>query len=242
MKKYNPKIILTISSVIIGIIISTLMKANVEYYAPVTIKSIQNMQNEITMTKNEIVELNLVIEEKQKELEVLENISKGDENIIDILSGDLKFNKSQSGYTQLEGPGISIKMYDNPDSQIVGLDINDDVIHDVDILNILNDLKIAGAEAISINGERVVSNSEIKCGGPIIRINGKSVGTPFLIEAIGDPKLLMASVNAPGTYGDVLKNVYFIGFEVKVEDKIVIPGYTGRFSFKYAKPKGEGDI
>ncbi len=42
-------------------------------------------------------------------------------------------------------------------------------------------------------------------GGPIIRINGKSVGTPFLIEAIGDPKLLMASVNAPGTYGDVLK-------------------------------------
>ena len=140
-EKYNPKIILTISSVIIGIIISTLMKANVEYYAPVTIKSIQNMQNEITMTKNEIVELNLVIEEKQKELEVLENISKGDENIIDILSGDLKFNKSQSGYTQLEGPGISIKMYDNPDSQIVGFDINDDVIHDVDILNILNDLK-----------------------------------------------------------------------------------------------------
>ncbi len=65
----------------------------------------------------------------------------------------------------MEGPGISIKMYDNPDSQIVGLDINDDVIHDVDILNILNDLKIAGAEAISINGERVVSNSEIKCGG-----------------------------------------------------------------------------
>ncbi len=54
-EKYNPKIILTISSVVIGIIISTLMKANVEYYAPVTIKSIQNMQNEITMTKMKLL-------------------------------------------------------------------------------------------------------------------------------------------------------------------------------------------
>lgn len=242
MKRYNPRIILTMSSVILGIIISTLMKANVEYYVPVTIKSLQNTQNEISVIKNEIAELNTVIEEKQKELETMENVSQGDQDIIDILAGDLKYNRSIAGNTQLEGPGISIRMQDNSDTQIVGFDIEDDVIHDVDILNILNDLKIAGAEAISINGERVISNSEIKCGGPIIRINGKSLATPFIIEAIGDPKLLMASVNAPGTYGDTLKNVYAIGFEMKVKDKIVIPAYTGRFSFKYAKPKGEGDI
>ncbi len=242
MRRHNPRIILTISSIVLGIIISTLMKANVEYYVPVTIKSIQNTQNEINMIKNEIAELNTVIEEKQQELEVLENISRGDEDIIDILAGDLKYNKLISGNTQLEGPGISIKMYDNPESYVVGLSADDDIIHDVDILNIINDLKLAGAEAISINGERVITNSEIKCGGPIIRINGKSLATPFIIQAIGDPKLLTASVIAPGTYGDVLKNVYFIGFEVNTEEKIVVPAYKDRFSFKYAKPKGEGDI
>lgn len=242
MKQYKVKTILTVFSIIIGIFIATQMKSNVEYYAPVTIKSIENMSRDITIIKTEIDELNRVIKEKEDELIILENVAKGDENIIDILLGDLSYNKSMSGHSQIEGPGISIEMYDNPDSQIMGFAIDDDVIHDVDILNILNDLKVAGAEAISINDQRVLSSSEIMCGGPVIKINSKSIATPFVVKAIGDPKLLMASMIAPGTYGDVLKNVYYIGFEPKVEDKIIIPEYTGRFSFKYAKPKGEGDV
>lgn len=48
--------------------------------------------------------------------------------------------------------------------------------------------------------------SELKCRGPVIGINGISIGTPFIIRAIGDQKLLMAAVNAPGTYGDALKH------------------------------------
>jgi uncharacterized protein YlxW (UPF0749 family) len=51
----------------------------------------------------------------------------------------------------------------------------------------------------------------------------------------------MASVNAPGTYGDALKNVYFIGFEPRIEDKIVIPAYIGDSGFDFAKPVGEED-
>lgn len=241
MKKNNPKLIITVFSIIIGIFISTQMKIKVESYAPVTLKSIQLAKNEINSVNNEIAELNKIIKQKELELEIFENISKGDENIIDLLRGDIKNNKAISGYSEMEGPGIVIKMYDNINYDIQSFDINDEVIHDVDILNILNDLKIAGAEAISINDQRVVSISEIKCGGPIIKINDKSVGTPFIIKAIGDPKVLMASVNAPGTYGDTLKNVYFIGFEPKIEDKIKIPPFTGRFSFDYAKPLGEGD-
>lgn len=242
MKKGNPNLVLTLFCVILGIFIATQMKLKVESYAPVTIKSLQVTKNEIKNINNEIAELNKAIIQKQEELEMLERISKGDENIIDILTADLIYNMNSSGYTAVEGPGIVITMYDNPNEQIMGFDINDDVIHDVDILNILNDLRISGAEAISINDERVVSTSEIKCGGPIIKINDKSLGTPFVIKAIGDPKLLMAAVNAPGTYGDTLKSVYYIGFEPTIEDRIRIPGYTGRFIFNYAKQKGEGDL
>ena len=236
------KFTLAIFSIIIGIFIATQIRANVEAYVPVTIKSIENTKNEIDTLKREIDELSKVIEAKEEELEVLENIAKGDENIIDVLRNDLHSNKITSGYTKLEGPGITIKMFDNPSDEIVGFDINDDVIHNVDVLNIFNDLRIAGAEAISINGQRVMSTSEIKCHGPIIRINGRVIATPFIISAIGDPQLLMASVNAPDTYGDLLKNVYFIGFEPKIEDKVTIPEYKGDFTFNYAKPKGEGDI
>lgn len=241
MKKNNPKIILTLFSVIIGVLLSVQMKLKVESIAPVTIKSIQETKNEINIINNEIFELDKLVKQKEEELELLKNIEHGDKNIVDILKEDLDLNKLISGSTSMEGPGIRITMYDNMSSDIVGFDINDDVIHDVDILNILNDLKIAGAEAISINDQRVVSTSEIKCVGPVVRINHKSIGTPFVIKAIGDPKILMASVNAPGTYGDTLKSVFQIGFEPEVEDKLIIPAYNGNFTYTYAKPVGVGE-
>jgi uncharacterized protein YlxW (UPF0749 family) len=241
MKKFNPKLTIAIFSFVVGILIATQMKIKVDSYVPATLKSIQTLKSEIHSVNKEIAELNRDIRAKEEELSVLENISESDENIIDLLSADLKYNKTSSGYTAVEGPGIEITMYDNPNEEIMGFDINDDVIHDVDVLNILNDLKVAGAEVISINDQRVLSSSEIKCAGPVLRINDVRIGTPFIIRAIGDPKVLMASVNAPDTYGDTLKSVYYIGFEPVMKDKIYIPAYTGMFSFNYAKGKGEGD-
>lgn len=240
MKRNNPKIILTLFSIIIGIFIAIQMKLKVENYVPVTLGSIQMMKNEIVTVNKEIKELEKMINNKEDELEILSNTTKGDD-IIDRLSEDIKINKMNSGQTSLKGQGIIISMYDNPEERIVGFDINDDIIHDIDILNIINDLRIAGAEAISVNGERVISTSEIKCGGPIIRINGRSSGVPFVIKAIGDSKLLSASVTAPGTYGDIIKSVYQVGFKTSVEDSITISAYLGRFDFKYAKPSGEED-
>lgn len=240
-QKTNPKIIIALFSMIIGVFIAAQMKLKVEYYVPATLKSIQSTKNELNMITNQIAEMEKIIKEKEEQLGILENISMGDKNITDVLSADLELNRTMSGRTHLQGPGISIVMYDNMDSEIIGFDVNDDIIHDIDILNIINDLRAAGAEAISINDQRVVSTSEIKCRGPVMGINGRSFGTPFIMKAIGDPQVLMASVNAPGTYGDTLKTVFQIGFEPRIEDKIVIPEYKGNFRFNYAKQVGEGD-
>ncbi len=242
MNKINPKLLIVLGSIIIGLLTSAILNNNVSIYIPATRESMEQTKQEIKLLKDELKELEEVIAVKEEQLWQLKNADSSNEEVSDILLGDLKYRKMSSGYIEMEGPGITIKMYDNLSSDVIGSNVNDDVIHDVDILNILNDLKIAGAEAISINNERVLSISEIKCGGPIIRINGTSVGTPFVIKAIGDPQTLMASVNAPGTYGDTLKNIYFIGFEPKIEDEIIIPAYKGRFNFKYARPKGEGGI
>jgi len=241
VKNKNPKIILSVFSILVGVLLASQIKLQVELIVPVTIRSLQETQNEINQINNEIIELNNIVMQKEEELKVLEGILEDDRKIEDILLEDLKYNMAIFGKTPLEGPGIEIVMYDNIDTIIEGFDINDYIIHDVDILNVLNDLKIAGAEAISINDQRVISTSEIKCGGPIIRINGRSIATPFVIKAIGDPKLLMASVNAPGTYGDTLRSVFAIGFEPEAKDKVAIPAYAGNFSYKYAKSVEEGD-
>lgn len=235
------KTLILIVSIGLGILISTMIKSNLESYAPVTLSHLKKTEKEIEDSIQESNELDKIIDDKEKELQSLGELAFNDEDIVDKLNMNLISNKSISGYLALEGPGLTIKMYDNPEEEIVGEDVNDDVIHDVDVLNILNDLRVAGAEAISINGERVVTSSELKCRGPVIGINGVSIGTPFIISAIGDPKLLMASVNAPGTYGDALKNIFAIGFETEEKDDLYIPAYSGSFDFKYAKPVREDE-
>lgn len=240
INKNKGTLIILIISIGLGVLISTMMKSNLETYAPVTLLHLENTEKEIQATIKEVNELEKIVENKQEELKSLMDLLSNEESIVDKLNENLMSNKTISGHLALEGPGIIIKMYDNQDEEIIGQDVNDDVIHDVDVLNILNDLRLAGAEAISINGERVITSSEIKCRGPVIGINGRVVGTPFIISAIGDPTLLMAAVNAPYTYGDILKN-FSIGFEPEERDEVYIPAYSGNFDFKYAKPIREGD-
>ncbi len=236
----EPKLIIMIFSLIVGIFLAIQFKGNVDMYVPATLNSLQNKRIELNIVKAEMEGLKEIIRENEKKLDELKNISE-EKEILEILESDIKKNMELAGITNLEGPGIIISMYDNDEIRLddhnFDFNINDDIIHDIDILNIVNDLRIAGAEAISINNERVVSTSDIKCGGPIIRINGRSSGTPFIIKAIGDPVALNAAVNAPNTYGDTLKNVLNKGFDTYTEDLIVIPKYDIPLNnFKYAKP------
>ena len=241
MKISSPKLTIGLFSIIVGVLISSQMKLKVDQITPVTVQSIVAARNELSSVRNEISELEKAVINKEQELAILESIGKGDANLTDILKDDVYKNMAAAGYTKLKGPGIQIIMFDNIDLEELSFSFNDDIIHDVDILNILNDLKVAGAEAVSINDQRVVAYSEVKCGGPIIRINGISIGTPFVIKAIGDPQLLMAAVNAPGTYGDTLRTVFGIGLQLYTEDEIRIPAYNGDFAFSYADIVEEGD-
>lgn len=228
-------------SIILGIILAIQIKQKVPEMIPVTLKSIESTKNEINALNKEIEELKIMIRDKEEKIEMYESIVDGNENIADLLKEELNKIKVVAGYETVKGPGIIVKMTDNMDENAYGQAFDMDLIHDVDVLRIINDLRGAGAEAISINGQRVLAFSEIKCGGPIIRINGKSVGTPIYIKAVGDPQVLSAAINAPSTYGYALKNISQINIETNMEDEITIPAYNGMFNLRYAKPVREGD-
>jgi len=93
--------------------------------------------------------------------------------------------------------------------------IKDVIIHDIDILRLLNDLRKSGATAISINGERVLGKTQIKCSGSTITVNDTTYGQPFVIRAIGDIDSLNAAVLSPESYTYSLKEVYGINIEVE---------------------------
>lgn len=238
LKKEN-KIIL-IFSILLGIGIALMIINNFQNYAPARSMEVEQLKIERNTLKDEIVQLDDIIEERENELNKIKIKYATDNNFYN-LENELKKEKVKSGHVDLEGKGIEVIMYDSADLKDIGYNINDYIIHDVDILNIINDLKAAGAEAISINDERVITNSEIKCGGPIIRLNNKSLGAPFMIKAIGEPKVLKAAITAPNTYGHALKNIYKIGIKVKTKDSVLIKKYDNSIDLKYSQPKREGD-
>ena len=110
-----------------------------------------------------------------------------------------------------------------------------EVIKANNLLSIVNDLKYAGAEAISINDQRLVSTTAIVCDGNVIQINGQKVGAPFEIKAIGLSEQL-AALSRPGGYLSILQD-YGIGTEVVKSKNITIPKYAGSINYKYLKSK-----
>ena len=114
------------------------------------------------------------------------------------------------------------------------LDMSLYVVHDMDILNIVNELKNAGAEAISINGERITNMTSITCAGNVAQINGEKVGAPFVIKAIGNADILYEALSRPWGYIDIL-NSSGIVTDLKKSNNITIKKYNGTINFKFAK-------
>ncbi|MDD4779684.1 MAG: DUF881 domain-containing protein [Tissierellia bacterium] len=157
--------------------------------------NVENLKHEIEVEKGKMVSVN--------ESEYFDTIIEMNKNIQEL--------KHYNGFTDVRGPGIIMRVSDSV-SEDETIDIMDKIVHDVDITVLINDLKSAGAEAIIINGKRIINISEVVCAGPLLKINGDSVSAPFLISAIGDPEALYNAVNEEGTYAYELKNVW--GMEV----------------------------
>jgi len=156
----------------------------------------------------------------------------------------LEKSRILAGMIDLEGPGIEIVLNDRKREDIFTKDprfLNYYIVHDSDLLNVINELRAAGAEAIAINGVRILSTSRISCGGPTINVGKEQrFAPPFVIHAIGDPDKLAAYFEQEDS---IYHSLTFWGleFSIKKKDRIEIPRYMGGDLFKYAKPIEEGE-
>lgn len=107
------------------------------------------------------------------------------------------------GDTPSKGAGVKVTLEDadyDPSIQ----NPNDYIVHESHVLRVINELKIAGAQGMTINGQRINSNSYIKCTGPVIMVDGRTFPAPFIIEAVGDPKVLSPALHLKGSVIDGL--------------------------------------
>lgn len=149
--------------------------------------------------------------------------------------------KMQAGLLPLEGQGVIVTMDDSTRKVRAEENPNLYVIHDDDILRVINELWAAGAEAISINGQRLIATSEIRCAGPTLSVNNVRSAPPYEISAIGDKKSLENSIKMRGGVEDTLR-VWGIRLEIEASDEIYIPAYSGAFRHAYSKVAKEREL
>lgn len=154
------------------------------------------------------------------------------------LAGQLEQAQVHAGLLPMTGPGVTVILDDSVRPVTPGENANNFIIHDEDVLRVVNELLAARAEAIAINGQRVTSRTEIRCTGPVVTINGVRTAPPLQIVAIGNPNDLE---NALTMKGGVAESVRFWGIQlsVKKENELFVPAFKNSLKLQYASPAKE---
>lgn len=199
-----------------------------------TIKA-ANLDGTIQLTdanlKKSVLQWNEHCDESNKKLNAtdreLEDLRKkvADLHTNDELQQKLDKYETILGITDVTGQGIIITVSDNDgksnQNAFSDTNISNYLVHDGNLVAIVNELKAAGAEAISINNQRIINLTAITCAGNVIQINGEKVGSPFVIKAIGPKDLLYGELNKNEGTLYKLKN-YGVITEIKKADDIEI--------------------
>ena len=233
MKKKG-KITVTITIGIACLALSIVMFMQFKLVNETDITSIENMREEELRTelanwKEQYDEANEQYEQKSATLEEYKEKEESDAETENLVNEELANVNLILGKTDVEGEGITITLRDSSNDDGDALTIT------IDNLNtIINELKMAGAEAISVNEERIINMSDI---APIndkslILINGQRVISPYVIKAIGDSTYLESTLVGKGGSIDELKK---LGYDVAVEksNKITIYKYNKEINSKY---------
>lgn len=151
-----------------------------------------------------------------------------------LVETELEKTNMYLGNTDVQGEGIVITIKDIENSNS-DYDESIEPISDEDLLIIVDYLKLAGAEAISINGERIINMSDIVyINHSIIHVNGQRILSPYVIEAIGDAASLESTLLGNGGYIEELRKY---GFDASIQrkNKISISKYNREIGYRYIK-------
>ena len=137
----------------------------------------------------------------------------------------------------VSGPGVQITLSDAPTGQVpAGATPDDLVIHQQDIEDTMNALWSGGAEAMTVQGVRVTDRTVIRCIGNVILVDGTSFSPPYVIQAIGDPDTLRATVTANPRMVNYQAYVtkYGLGWDMQTKDSLSFAPATTPLTVNYA--------
>ena len=153
--------------------------------------------------------------------------------------------RDPAGLEPREGAGVTVTLSDAPEELIVqaadhDLDPNLLVVHQQDLQAVVNAMWAGGATAVTIEGQRVISTTGIKCEGPVVQLQGVPYPQPYEIQAVGDPEEIQAALDADSRVSayrsDAADPALQVGWDLDVEDHVEAPAYSGLVDLSYAEP------
>ena len=237
MKKGKITVCITIAIACFALAIVMSMQFKVVKETDIT--SIETMREEELRTelanwKKMYKEAQEQYEEKTSKLAEYKEKEQSTEDSSKLIEKELEQTNMYLGKTDVEGQGIAIKIQDS-NNQNTNEEETVNPISAEDLLVIVDYLKLAGAEAISINDQRIISTSEIVDIGSnsIIFVNQQRILAPYTIKAIGDSTKLESTLLGNGGYVEELRNY---GFKVDItKEKVSVPKYNKDITHKYVQ-------
>lgn len=202
---------------------------SVEEYKKADIEGLRDdeLKAQMALYKSRYEEAQKQYEDNQNKIQEYKNTENENEKASELIEKELEQTNILLGKTEVKGEGVIVTL---TDTDMIGYLASD-------IRTLMNELKYAGAEAISINGNRVINLTDIVeiTNGYILIYGNTRISSPYTIKAIGDTTYLSSTLNMKNTgFVDVMKSN---GLEIKVEESknITIEAYTKEIDSKYMK-------
>lgn len=183
----------------------------------------RNIENKITsqtpaelgqIIRNMTTERDSLLKEISRlSLEIYKYRQLHEENVLglDQAIKSLDAMKIASGDVAVAGPGIQINISD--ESKILAA---------YDLIDLIQELRASGAEALAVNNIRLTARSFITNNGSSLFVDDKKIKFPVRVDAIGEPSVMEQALKMPGGYITTLAMLEGVSVEIKRQDKIVI--------------------
>ncbi len=204
----------------------------------VQFRTTQDIRSTIPFQRVEDLSLRLKQMEKERDTALRQLQEVQNSTLSETITKEAELFRMAAGYLPVQGSGVVVTIDDSKRAMKPGENPNLYLIHDDDMLKVINELWAAGAEAISINEQRLVVGSEIRCAGPTISVNNSRYSPPYEIRAIGDPKTMDAALKMRG---GVIETLQFWGIQatVKTQQIVKIAAFKGTHKFQFATVQKE---
>lgn len=237
MKKFSGMIVIGLLALFIGLVISIQITTTQgsDQGGLVPVAKAQGYLEQLKQVRAEKDDALQELNQLEDRLNKIEQEKSDEDFFLKGIVSDMEKYKMAAGVVDVRGPGVVITVDDPISTEEFTDEYSVIMLRYELLLSLVNKMKDAGAEAISINGQRIIVTTEISLAGDNVNINTVPTAPPYIIKAIGNPETIESTLTIRFGVIEQMKS-YGLRIDIEQKEEIEIPRYSGIIKYRYAEP------